>query len=134
MMNSCFAVAGCVLTGIVLCSAPTLSAQPAPTPAPLGIWLQDDTGPVIIYRRTYTFKPDGTYELVMTSRPKGSMNQTVVARETGVFRVNADRLVVAPASGPPRASNWIVEKDKYTGNLQLVLVLPDGRRDIYYPQ
>ena len=62
------------------------------------------------------------------------MNQTVIARETGKFRVNASQLMVMPASGSPRAWTWIVERDKHIGNLQLVLVLPDGRRDIYYPQ
>ena len=76
---------GCALTEIVLAWAPTVSAQRTPNPAPFGAWIQDDTGPVLIYRRIYTIKPDGTYVLVLTSRPKGSMNQKVVAREAGQF-------------------------------------------------
>jgi hypothetical protein len=133
-MRSCLAIGACVLTGILSTGAGTVSAQRALTAAPLGVWVQDDTGPVFIYRRIYAFKQDGTYELVLTSRPKGSMNQTIVARETGMFRVNANLLMVVPASGTPRASTWIIERDKYIGNLQLVLVRPDGSRDIYYPQ
>lgn len=76
---------GCVLTEIVLAWDPAISAQRTPTPAPLGTWIQDDAAPTLIYRRIYWLTPDGTYELVLTSRPKGSPNQTVVARETGSF-------------------------------------------------
>ena len=76
---------GCVLTEIVLAWEPAISARRTPTPAPFGIWIRDDTEPTLVYRRIYTLKPDGTYELVLTSRQKGSANQTVVARETGQF-------------------------------------------------
>jgi hypothetical protein len=91
-------------------------------------------GPVFTYRTRYEFKADGTYELLMTSRGRGSMSQTPVGRETGVFRVEGDRLTIVPAAGPPRPRRWLIEKDTVTGVLQLVLVLADGKRDVYYAE
>ena len=76
---------GCALTEIVLAWDPTVPAQRVAVPGPFGTWIHDDNRPVLQYRRIYTIKPDGTYVLVLVSRPKGSTHHTVVAREIGQF-------------------------------------------------
>ncbi len=99
----------------------------------VGTWVQDESGPVVTYGRRYQFKPDGSYEFVLTSRQRGSMDQQAIAREEGTFSVVGERLVISPESGIPKAVEWRIEKDKYIGNIQLVMVLPNGNHDIYYP-
>jgi hypothetical protein len=130
-MNRTFGLTVCSLTVAVIVASTTIAAQTPPV-APVGTWVQDDYGPVVIVRRQYAFKPDGTYELALTTRQRGSMNQTLAALEKGVYRVAANRLVVMPESGAPRARTWRVERDRDTGNIRLVMDLPDGLLDIYY--
>lgn len=98
----------------------------------LGVWVQDDSGPVLTYRKRYHFKPDGSYEFVFTSRNMGSLEQTVLVREEGTFTADADRLTISPHTGPVRSFPWRIEKDPYVGDVRLVMVLPDGILDIYY--
>ncbi|MER3513397.1 MAG: hypothetical protein C4310_02515 [Chloroflexota bacterium] len=98
----------------------------------LGVWVQDDSGPVLTYRRRYQFKPDGSYEFVFTSRNTGSLEKTVLVKEEGTFTAEAGRLTLSPNTGPARSFPWRIEKDPYVGDTRLVLVLPDGILDIYY--
>ncbi len=98
----------------------------------LGVWVQDDTGPVLTSRKRYHFKPDGSYEFVFTSRNTGSLQQNVLVREEGTFTAEANRLTISPKAGRPRSFPWRVEKDPYVGDVRLVMVLPDGTLDVYY--
>jgi hypothetical protein len=98
----------------------------------LGTWVQDDTGPVATYRKAYEFRPDGSYEFVFTVRNRGSVDQTVLVREDGSFAVQGDRLVISPRSGPARAFPWRVDRDPYTGDVRLVMLLPDGTWDVFF--
>jgi hypothetical protein len=100
----------------------------------LGVWVQDDTGPVLTSRKRYHFKPDGSYEFVFTSRNTGSLEEKVLVREEGRFAVEANRLTISPKAGRPRSFPWRVERDPYVGDVRLVLVLPDGTLDVYYRQ
>jgi hypothetical protein len=99
----------------------------------LGSWVQDESGPVTTYSRRYQFNNDGSYEFVLTSRQRGSMNQQALAGEEGTFTVEGDQLVISPTNGNRKAVTYSVEKDKFIGNTQLVMTLQDGQRDIYYP-
>ncbi|RIH88520.1 hypothetical protein Mterra_00982 [Calidithermus terrae] len=98
----------------------------------LGVWVQDDTGPVLTSRKRYHFKPDGSYEFVFTSRNTGSREEKLLVREEGRFTVEAGRLTISPRAGRSRSFPWRVEKDPYVGDVRLVMVLPDGTLDVYY--
>jgi len=98
----------------------------------LGVWVQDDTGPILTSRKRYHFKPDGSYEFVFTSRNTGSLEEKVLVREKGRFAVEGNRLTISPENGRPRSFPWRVERDPYVGDVRLVLVLPDGTLDVYY--
>jgi hypothetical protein len=100
----------------------------------VGTWVQDDTGPVLVHRRRYRFQADGSYELSFTSRNLGSTAEKLLAREVGTYRVDGNRLVISPKSGPPKVLPWRIEKDLHVGDTRLVMQLPDGILDIYYPQ
>ncbi len=98
----------------------------------LGVWVQDDAGPILIYRKRYHFKPDGSYEFVFTSRNTGSLEETMLVKEEGTFTAEASRLTISPKTRPARSFPWRIEKDPYVGDIRLVMVLPDGTLDIYY--
>lgn len=122
-----------VVTTLMLVAAlPAIAA--GNSAALVATWVQDETGPVLVHARRYKFNADGSYEFTFTSRSRGSTDEKLLAREVGTFRVEGERLLISPKSGKPRAFPWRVEKDRYVGNLQLVMVLPDGNLDIYYPQ
>jgi hypothetical protein len=100
----------------------------------VGSWVQDESGPVTTYGRRYQFNADGSYAFVLTSRQTGSIDQRTLAQEEGTFTVDGDRLVISPPIGSPKVVRWSIETDKYIGNTQLVMELPNGNRDIYYPE
>ncbi len=116
----------------------TESRKPCPDPGAesrrqlLGTWVQDQTGPVLTYRRLYRFNADSSFELVVTSRRTGSLAEEVLARDRGRFSIREGCLALLPASGAPTVSPWRVERDPYVGDTQLVLIPPDGTRDVYY--
>ncbi|HXG43597.1 MAG TPA: hypothetical protein VNJ71_02450 [Gemmatimonadales bacterium] len=117
--------------GALLTSVEKSAAQDTIPPVLLGSWVQDDMGPVATYRRTYYFRPDGSYEFAFTVRPRGAGDQQTLAREDGTFRVRGGRLVIAPRSGPARALPWSVDRDPYVGDVRLVLLRPDGTMDVF---
>lgn len=118
--------------GALLTSVEKGAAQDTTPPALLGPWVQDDMGPVATYRRTYHFRPDGSYEFVFTVRPAGGGEQKILAREDGTFRVRGGRLVIAPRSGPARAFPWSVDRNPDVGDVRLVLLRPDGTADVFF--
>jgi hypothetical protein len=99
----------------------------------MGTWVQDDTGPVLTMQKRYEFNPDGSYELVWSSRNTGSMDQKIQAREQGTFTADASSLTISPAGSAPRSFPWRIETNPYVGNTQLVMVLANGALDVYYP-
>ncbi|MDQ7843147.1 MAG: hypothetical protein QN141_02255 [Armatimonadota bacterium] len=110
-----------------------MAAAGAPPPAALlGIWVQDQVGPVLTYERVLRFSPDGSYEFLFTVRNRGATARTVLVRERGRFTVQGGRLTFIPRSGPRRAFPWRVDRDPYVGDVRLVLVMPDGILDVYY--
>jgi hypothetical protein len=121
-----------VILAIALPAMETSAANTTSAAALIGIWVQDDTGPALTYRRRYHFKPDGSYEFVFTSRNTGSLEQKVLAKEGGTFTAEARRLTLAPKAGSAKSLPWRIEKDPYVGSIRLVMVLPDGKLDIYY--
>lgn len=98
----------------------------------LGVWVQDNTGPVLTHRRRYQFMPDSTFELVVTSRPTGSLAETVLHRDRGRFSIRQGCLVLLPIAGVATTVPWRVARDPYVGDLQLRLGRPDGTSDIFY--
>lgn len=125
---------------MVVTAAPARAFGAANTAAPLlGMWVQDDAGPVLTHRRVYRFNRDGTYEFLFTVRNTGSTAQRVLVRERGRYALRGDLLVITPQSGQARwqpgvarSFPWRVERDPGVGGLRLVLVLPDGILDVYY--
>lgn len=126
---------------------PTSSPSPVPDVAPptrapaervhvparlVGTWVQDETGPVLTYRRVFRLEADGRYGFMVTSRNTGSVEETIVAQEDGTFVARGKRLKFSPRFGEPRTFRWRIETDPYVGDTRLVLVLPDGTLDVYY--
>jgi hypothetical protein len=98
----------------------------------LGVWIQDDIGPVLTYRRAYDFRPDGSYEFVFTVRNTGAIEQTILAHEEGTFAVEGDVLMISSQFRPDGAFPWRVDKDPYVGDVRLVMLLPDGTWDVFF--
>ena len=113
-----------------LCPQPTKARDGVD--ALLGVWIQDDTGPVLSYRRAFYFRPGGYYEFVVTSGNTGSLQQRVLGREEGTFTADGSRLTISPRNGPAMSLAWRIEKDPYVGDIRLVIVRPDGMLDVYY--
>lgn len=108
------------------------SAQSQAAQKLVGVWVQDDTGPVLTTRRRYRFKKDGTYEFVFTSRNTGSDREKVLVKEEGTYRVEGRNLKLSPKKGRPKTYPWRIEKDPQVGDVRLVFELPDGVLDVYY--
>lgn len=98
----------------------------------LGVWIRDDIGPVLTYRRAYDFRPDGSYEFVFKVRNTGAIEQTILAREEGTFAVEGDVLTISSRFRPDGAFPWRVDRDPYVGDVRLVLLLPDGTWDVFF--
>lgn len=116
-----------LLLALLACAAPLAAQIPL-----VGVWVQDDTGPVLVYGRRYEFKSDGSYQFTFTSRPRGSAQEKLLASEVGRFKVQGARLVLTPKGGKPRTLEWKVDKDPYVGDTRLVFPRADGGLDIYY--
>ena len=119
----------------LVAQAPIIAcAEPGPESRSqlLGTWVQDNTGPVLTHRRRYEFMPDSTFELVITSRPTGSLAEKLLHRERGRFSIREGCLVLLPVSGAPTTVPWRVARDPYVGDLQLMLSRRDGTFDVFY--
>lgn len=112
-------------------TTPTSQATIVTAPI-LGVWVQDDTGPGLNYRRRFEFRPDGSYQFLFTSRPTGSMSEQVLTAESGRYSVNGDRLSLSPMAGTPSHLGWRIDADPYVGGMRLSVTLPDGTLGIYY--
>lgn len=98
----------------------------------LGVWVQDDVGPVLTYRRASDFRPDGSYGFVFTVRNTGAMDQAILVQEEGKFAIEGDLLVISSQFRPDGAFPWRTDQDPYVGDVRLVMILPDGTWDVFF--
>lgn len=111
---------------------PPAAADPQPRATLLGTWVQDESGPVLTLQRILVFQPDGTYGLVLTTRPSGSSTTArAFAREVGRYAMQGDRIVLQPASAATRTYRVAVERDPVLGEPSLVLTDGHGGRNRY---